>query len=132
MKIGFSFGRCVRDIVKGDVAMEDVLVIIARTLMENEEHIVRVVSHYMGDSLWGLEEQKCLDVALELYRAGKIHQPRLIGSSRFSVHDSYVWMDVAPTAQNDNPMVKEAWEHYRTTLKLISEDVPNGDYTPKE
>jgi len=31
MKIGFSFGRCVRDIVKGIVDIDDVMCVIART-----------------------------------------------------------------------------------------------------
>jgi hypothetical protein len=31
MKIGFSYSRCVRDIVEGDVNIDDVLIIIART-----------------------------------------------------------------------------------------------------
>ena len=31
MKIGLSYSRCIRDIIDGKVAMQDVLVIVART-----------------------------------------------------------------------------------------------------
>ena len=43
MKIGFSFGRCLGSIVRGEVSIDDVLVIIARTHMPKEEHVQEVL-----------------------------------------------------------------------------------------
>jgi hypothetical protein len=56
MKVGFSFGRCLRDIVIGKVDIEDVLVIICRTYMSNSEDLAFVVESYSNDQrrLFGL------------------------------------------------------------------------------
>jgi hypothetical protein len=47
MKIGFSFGRCLGSIVRGEVAFDDVLCLIARTRMETEAQVRGVVEVYM-------------------------------------------------------------------------------------
>jgi hypothetical protein len=47
MKIGFSFGRCVRDIVNGEVSIDDVAFIIAATNIHDKEQLVRVVENYL-------------------------------------------------------------------------------------
>ena len=47
MKIGFSLGRCVRDIVRGDVHIDDVAFIIAATSIHDEEQLTGVIENYM-------------------------------------------------------------------------------------
>ena len=42
MKIGFSLGRCVRDIVKGSVDINDVAFIIAATSIHDEPQLANV------------------------------------------------------------------------------------------
>lgn len=133
MKIGFSFGRCIRDIVKGDVSIDDVMCIIARTYMETPEDMHGVVRQYHAYShLSGLELDKCLEVANELYYQGKLHQPRLYGTIRFSVPEEYVWMDLMPTVKDMSPSVRDAWENYKMMLKLCaSETEPDEANAPK-
>lgn len=126
MKIGFSFGRCVRDIVTGKVRIDDVLLINARTRMDKVEDLDYVIGEYLNEStyLGGLDREECLVVARELYTSGRIHQPRTFGAWRQPVAGDYVWMDVVPTEITDNPAIKDAWESYQTVLKL------GGDYLP--
>ena len=45
MKVGFSLGRCIRDIVNNVVDIEDVIVIIAGTKFETQEQLIRIVTN---------------------------------------------------------------------------------------
>jgi hypothetical protein len=123
MKIGFSFGRCLRDIVKGDVGIDDVVVVVTRTHM-NREHIEGVVNQYLyqHDYLMGLSQEDCLRVAYELYDSGRIHQPRAFGAGRSRVPENSVWFDLFPTATTDNPSVLSAWEQYQIALRMSGEN----------
>jgi len=40
MKIGFSLGRCVRDIVNGDIGLDEVAFIITATSISSVEQLV--------------------------------------------------------------------------------------------
>ena len=119
MKIGFSFGRCLRDIVNGVVKQEDVLCIIARTHMLTEDHVTDVIDAYMYEPgyLLGLDQDKCEAVGLELFRSGKILEPRANGISVIKVPREFIWMDLFPTVANlQNTGVREAWESYRMQI----------------
>ena len=133
MKIGFSFGRCVRDIVKGEVAIEDVLVIVARTRCETLEHLLDVCDHYAYEAFSGLDMEECKVVSTALFNAGKIHQPRVLGAWPGGVADNFVWMEVVPTAKDLSPGVKEAWESYRLMLGICAEEpIPDAKYAPNQ
>ena len=85
MKIGFSLGRCVRDIVRGDVQIDDVAFIIAATSIHDAEQLAGVIENYMyrdDDYLYGLAEDKCQAVALELWNTNRVLQPRRQGLHR--------------------------------------------------
>jgi len=58
MKIGFSFGRCIRDIVNGEVGYDDVAWIISGTSVKDAEGAKFVIEDYMHrrDYLEGLDE----------------------------------------------------------------------------
>ena len=135
MKIGFSFGRCLGSIVRGEVAVEDVLVIIARTRMETEDHVRGVVEEYMNRRgyLLGLDQAECERVGVELFNTGRILEPRAnnIGAG-VSVPRDYLWMDLFPTAASgaNSIAVRQAWEHYRMLLTL-TEQLPEEGYAPK-
>jgi hypothetical protein len=134
MKIGFSFGRCIRDIVNGTVKLDDVLVIIARTWMDDMDVVADVVHQYMYQRgyLLGLDEIECQRVAAELFKSGRIHQPRALtkGAARQTIpFDQYVWMDVTPTNASDIPAVQAAWENYQMVLKLCTE-LPDAEDAP--
>jgi hypothetical protein len=124
MKIGFSFGRCIRDIVRGEVDIDDVLVIVARTRMSDITAVRTVISEYMyrGDYLYGLEEDECQQVGAELFESGRVHQARLESGNIWgqgAAHGDAVWADVVPTTHM-NEQVKEAWNHYRFLLNMTS------------
>ena len=131
MKIGFSFGRCLRDIVTGEVEYDDVLVQVTRTHMSRVEHIADVVVQYLDvrHYLGGLDAEACHATAIKLWNDGKLHQPRMYGQSYASRPEGLIWMDLFPSVTKDvNPMVQEAWENYRMTLSLAhSNSLPTGD-----
>lgn len=124
MKIGFSYSRCVRDIVDGQVDLDDVLIIISRTDF-NPHDDDQWSSIWQGyhDS-YGLsnpewrnyppeDEQRFRDISIELWDSGRLHQPRKFGAQPH--RSAYVWVDTGPIghelyAQPD--AVKQAWNHY--------------------
>lgn len=126
MKIGFSFGRCIRDIVNGEIALEDVAFIIGATAMRDEEQMIHVVEDYMyrSDYLSGLNEEKCKEVARELFNSGRLLQPRLQGIHRHKQPEGAIWVDIFPTVPTASENVKTAWEQYRFMLHMI-ENVDN-------
>jgi hypothetical protein len=122
MKVGFSFGRCIRDIVKGDVKLEDVIVIVARTRMPELKDVEWVVDEYMyrDDYLYGLDREQCQNVAKDLFNTGRIHQPRMFGARPVIPGEDHIWMDLMPTRASDNETVQSAWEQYQLVLKLVN------------
>lgn len=126
MKIGFSFGRCIRDIVLGYVKIDDVAFIIGATAIRSEEQMLGVVDDYMfrQDYLYGLDEEKCKQVAKDLFHTGRLLQPRLQGIHRHKQPENAIWADMFPTVSSDNEGLKNAWEHYRFMLHMV-ENVDN-------
>jgi len=122
MKIGFSFGRCVRDIVNGSVSINDVAFIIAATSIHDEEQLKNVVEQYMyrGDNyLEGLDEEKCQEVALELWNSNRVLQPRRQGLHRHRQPENSVWVDMFPTVTSNSEAVKKSWDAYRFMLHMV-------------
>lgn len=80
--IGLSFGRCVGDIVRGTVDINDVLVVIALTHMTHRTDIVPVIEAYRERPgyLIGLDGEECLRAGQELWDRGLVHQPRTFGA----------------------------------------------------
>lgn len=128
MKIGFSFGRCVRDIVQGKIIMDDVLCIIARTYMPSVEDVKKVIHAYAHEPsyLMGLDQDACEAVGVELFLSGKIIEPRANGIRVLKVPRDYIWMDLYPTVVDvHNAGVSAAWESYRMMIEL-AEQVPEA------
>jgi hypothetical protein len=122
MKIGFSLGRCVRDIVRGDVNIDDVAFIIAATAIHDEPQLANVIEQYMyrdDEYLYGLDEAKCQEVALELWGSNKILQPRRQGLHRHRQPENAVWVDMFPTVASESEAVKKAWDAYRFMLHMV-------------
>lgn len=131
MKIGFSFGRCVRSIVLGEVDINDVLCIIARTYMPNERDVGPVIDEYLSRHryLAGLDPDRCHAVGLELWKSGRVVEPRQNGIHVMSAPLDCVWMDLYPTVVGSgNASVRAAWESYRMLINL-AEQVPEPDET---
>jgi hypothetical protein len=122
MKIGFSLGRCIRDIVKGNVHIDDVAFIIAATSIHDEPQLANVIEQYMyrdDDYLYGLDEAKCQEVALELWKTNKVLQPRRQGLHRHRQPENAVWVDMFPTVASENHSVKTAWDAYRFMIHMV-------------
>jgi len=129
MKVGFSLGRCIRDIVTDVVDIDDVIVIIAGTQFETQEQLVPIINEYMYRTgyLEGLDETACQGVASVLFREGKIHQPRNFGIYRSMMPEGAVWADLFPTGGHKDPMVQEAWQAYRGMLGITGNKPTNKD-----
>jgi len=84
MKIGFSLGRCVRDIVNGDVGIDDVAFLITATYIKSPEQLDNVINTYLFEPgyLIGLDGHRCLEVARQLWDSNRIIQPRAQGMHR--------------------------------------------------
>lgn len=141
MKIGLSYSRCVRDIVEGKVDINDVLIVIARTNFDpnDDEQWQGIWEGYAGggnsksmirgffsgsNPEWGAygdeDEDRFRDVSIELWKLGKLHQPR-----KFGAHPQrlpHYWVETTlPTEDIDrNPTVKKAWEQYQILAGLSS------------
>ncbi len=132
MKIGFSYSRCVRDIVEGTVDINDVLVIISRTDFDprDNEQWSSIWKGYGGGgqaSMRGIfggsnpewagttaeDEARYRNVSIELWNEGKLHQPRKFGAH--PRRSSYIWVDTGPIGheQYQQPeAVQQAWQNY--------------------
>lgn len=128
MKVGFSFGRCIRDILDEKVSLDDVAWIIASTAMRDEQTVIHVIEDYTyrSDYLSGYDLEKCKEVGLELYNSGRILQPRLQGVHRHKVPAGAIWADLFPTNLANSNAAKSAWDNYRFMLHMtnsVPEDV---------
>jgi glutamate synthase domain-containing protein 1 len=121
MKIGFSLGRCVRDIVSGDVSIDDVAFIITATSIHSREQLDNVISVYCGEPnyLLGLNFEECLSVAQDLWDTNRLPQPRKQGLHRHMQPETSVWVDIFPTALSANDSVKKAWDAYRFMIHMV-------------
>lgn len=120
MKIGFSLGRCIRDIVQGNVAEHDVAFIITATCIREPDFLDLVIADYLtrSDYLEGLDQAECLRVAHSLWDNSKLLQPRREGIHRHKQPANSVWVDMFPTEHSANPAVKTAWDNYRLMLHM--------------
>ena len=119
MKIGLSLSRCLADIYTGKVEENDVLVIIARTDFDphNDNHWDAIWDGYVHGGLSNPEWADFADeyvafrrLAIELYKDGKIHQPRQFGA--YPVRMPYYWLDCVVQPQDHNPAQQKAWDNY--------------------
>lgn len=143
MKIGLSYSRCVRDIVDGNVDIQDVLVIVARTDFDprDDKQWKGIWRGYgggrSGGSPWSMpewcgyseeDEDRFRSVSIELWESGKLHQPR-----QFGAHPSrlpyYYWLEASlpNTELEKNPAVKKAWEQFQILAGLSTSKAPFKD-----
>lgn len=121
MKIGFSLGRCIRDIVSGELNIDDVAFIITATSIHEREQLGRIIDLYMGEPgyLLGLDRTRCLEVAENLWDSNRLLQPRKQGLQRHKQPEDSIWVDMFPTSLSNNESVKTAWEKYRFMLHMV-------------
>ena len=133
MKIGLSYSRCVRDIVDGNVDIDDVLVVITRTDFDPriDEQWSNIWQSYGGGQQFGNpfsnpewmdypteDEVKFRDISIQLWETGKLHQPR-----KFGAHPQRrpeIWLEtVLPDSELESrPAVKDAWNNFQLLAGL--------------
>ena len=131
MKIGLSYSRCVRDIVDGQVDIEDVLVLITRTNFDphNDEQWTSIWEGYhdsygLSNPEWRNyppeDEVKFRNISIELYDTGKIHQPRKFGAH--PARRPEIWLEtILPSSElKTNPAAKDAWDKFQTIASLTN------------
>jgi len=121
MKIGFSLGRCVRDIVTGKIDINDVAFVISATNIRERDEIEFVIFMYEEEPryLKGLDHDQCIAVAHTLWDSNRLLQPRKQGLHRHAQPESSVWVDMFPTELSQNEAVKNAWSAYRFMLHMV-------------
>jgi hypothetical protein len=100
MKIGLRLGKCVLDIIKGDVLLTDVLVIVANSKINpnKDDQWTKIWNSYKNESkIWdiGIHEEVFKYTLRRLYDLGKLHQPRIYGGKEHNYVEA--WVDVVPT-----------------------------------
>ena len=135
MKIGLSYSRCVRDIVDGEVDLRDVLVIISRTDFDprDDEQWAGIWQGYGGGQTFGSpfsspewmdypaeDEAKVRQVSIDLWKLGKLHQPRKFGVK--PARRPEIWLEaVLPSSElQRNPAAKDAWDKFQTVAGLTN------------
>lgn len=131
MKIGASFSRCVRDIIDGNVKIEDVLVIIARTDFnpENDAHWASIWQGYSGSYGSSMpewhqyqgREQEFRDVSIKLKKSGKLHQPRQFGAYPTRMREYWYDVVLTPESITANPAAQKAWDNYKLISGLVAD-----------
>ena len=125
MKLGFSYSRCLRDLIEGTVDFVDVVAIITRTDFDPRDD-AHWKSIWLGYTHGGASyaewanfdhlEDEFRDMTLRLYDAGKLHQPRQYGAHPQRMKDP--WYDLIVTPDNTNPAVEKAYEKYKLLAGL--------------
>lgn len=126
MKIGTSLGKCVKDILAGNVAYDDVLFIVSNTRGPDEEKLREIMTEYWygyhSDPAYDMSaytEQEVQDIAVKLFHDGKLFQPRMfIKGSWGNAHGLQdTWYDIVPSL-GSSEAAKNAWDAYVMMSKL--------------
>ncbi|MDD5059466.1 MAG: hypothetical protein WC516_10005 [Patescibacteria group bacterium] len=91
MKIGLSISMCVKDILNGEVNIEDVYCIIAGTMIQDQKNWFVLVDQY-GDSYWKKFSKEDIWATLEQL-IPIIYQPRLAGKQGPNISRGH-WIDL--------------------------------------
>ena len=134
MKIGLSYSRCIRDIVDGVVDPEDVLVIISRTNFDpnvdsewkgiwegytgGRGMSAREWAHYDED-----RKEDFRNATLDLWHAGKIHQPRQFGAHPSRRREYWLEAVLPPSELERNPAAKDAWDRFQVIAGLSNIEI---------
>lgn len=133
MKVGTSLSRCVKDIYKGVVDIDDVVVVVARTDFDpaDDNHWASIWKGYAGGGGFGSmysnpewsnipaeDEQAVRDICISLKNEGKLHQPRQFGAHPRRMTQYWYDMILTDDVVQSNPAAKKAWDNYKTIAGL--------------
>jgi hypothetical protein len=124
MKIGLSLSRCVRDIVEGQVNIDDVLVLIARTDFDPTvpEQWDSIWAGYtsMNPEWYDLEHDAVYAVVMDLWNTGRIHQPRKFGYNPPRRREFWLETVLPDSELESRPAVKQAWDQFQILAGLTN------------
>jgi hypothetical protein len=135
MLVGTSLGGCLKSLALGEVSVDDVLVIITRTSCPDLAQLIGVVKSYYEYGNVGARQRSnydlsdcdidsVIEIASDLYRNGKIHQPRLFNGFGGFVHIELsrkeIWIPLVPSPKTDDERVVEAYQKYEVLRKLLT------------
>jgi hypothetical protein len=124
MKIGFSLGRCIADIVSGKVKERDVLCIITNTAIKPDDFNAstqkRIMMYYKTQGYIDVDADLAAETSIRLYLAGKIHQPRLYTDKNSQTWNFPIWMNLSPDHNDSNETLKQHWDAYASVVRLLS------------
>ena len=125
MKIGTSLGKCVKSLLDGDVAYEDVLFIVSNTNGPDEDRLRGIMEEYYYGAPradYDMRHHHVDDVvqmAIQLFQDGKLFQPRMFikggWGNAHKLQDT--WYDIMPTVSSSEA-AKNAWDAYVMMSKL--------------
>jgi hypothetical protein len=121
--------------VDGEVDLRDVLVIISRTDFDprDDEQWAGIWQGYGGGQTFGSpfsspewmdypaeDEAKVRQVSIDLWKLGKLHQPRKFGVK--PARRPEIWLEaVLPSSElQRNPAAKDAWDKFQTVAGLTN------------
>jgi hypothetical protein len=121
MRIGFSLGRCVRDIVQGEVSIDEVAFVITATNILERDQLDHIISVYCSERRYLLDcdYDRSLEIAQILWDTNRLIQPRRQGMHRHMQPENAIWVDIFPTVLSDNESVKRAWDNYRFMIHMV-------------
>jgi hypothetical protein len=134
MLVGTSFGGCLRSLALREVDKDDVLVIITRTSAKDVDQLIQVVKEYHRDGnrlvtkqtnydMTGIDLDLLIELTIDLYHHGKIHQPQLYNGFGGFVHiemsRNQIWIPLAPSPKTDDQRIVDAYEKYQIIRTLI-------------
>ena len=126
MKLGFSLGPCVRDILKGKVKDEDIGFILVGEYFSWNSHpddFQGILQDHL--MLKEFDEDIVYDMIDILHFSGKLVKTTNNDMSSFWAEFSQknrqtgvLWCDVIVSPEISTPAVKSAWEHYQIVSGL--------------
>ena len=128
MLVGFSYSRCVKDIVNGVIDIDSVLVIISRTNFDphdsREWETIWREYRYGENPEWHSsrdeDEDRFRSVSIELMETGKLHQPRKFGAHPIRRYETWLELVLPSSELTKNPAAKAAWEQFQIIAELTN------------
>jgi hypothetical protein len=136
MLVGFSYSRCVKDIVNGVIDIDSVLVVISRTNFDPHDNkewdTVWRVYRYGENPEWydckDEDEDRFRSVSIELIETGKLHQPRQFGAHPIRRHETWLELVLPNSELVKNPAAKAAWEQFQIIAELTNVKLYRSNY----
>ena len=136
MLVGFSYSRCVKDIVNGVIDIDSVLIIISRTNFDphdsREWETIWREYRYGENPEWhgsrDEDEDRFRSVSIELMETGKLHQPRKFGAHPIRRYETWLELVLPSSELAKNPAAKAAWEQFQVVAELTNVKLYRSDY----